>query len=148
MIKIGDIRAKHTGDLVCVEGIIILKSSIGPKEVSSSFECPSCGTVISVLQIEKKFREPTRCSCGRRAGFKQIRSEHIDEQRIILEEPLDLLERDVQNINVILQGSLTSPDSEKFKSIGDTVKVTGIVENEDKFTKNGKSTQKHNISMQ
>jgi len=53
---------------------------------SAKFECPSCGSVITVLQLEEKFREPTRCSCGRRGGFKVISKEVVEAQEIILME--------------------------------------------------------------
>ena len=53
---------------------------------SAKFECPSCGTIISVLQVEKKFREPSRCSCGRRGLFKVISKETIEAQDIIIRE--------------------------------------------------------------
>ena len=51
---------------------------------SARFECPSCGTIISVLQLSKKFREPSRCSCGRRGGFKNIEKEIVDAQDILI----------------------------------------------------------------
>lgn len=53
---------------------------------NAKFECPSCGTVISVLQIVEKFRHPTRCSCGRRGGFKTISKTVIDGQDIVIME--------------------------------------------------------------
>lgn len=55
-----------------------------PKIVKATFECPSCGSVISVLQTEFYFREPTRCSCGRRSGFKIINTDIEDRQEIII----------------------------------------------------------------
>lgn len=51
---------------------------------NARFECPSCGTIISVLQLSKKFREPSRCSCGRRGGFKNIDKEVVDAQDIVI----------------------------------------------------------------
>lgn len=53
---------------------------------NAKFECPSCGTVISVLQIVEKFRHPTRCSCGRRGGFKTLSKTVIDGQDIVIIE--------------------------------------------------------------
>ena len=44
----------------------------------------------------------------------------LSEQKIILEEPYDSVNRDVSNINIVLQGDLTSPESEKFKNIGES----------------------------
>ena len=70
LIKIRNIRSRDLNSLIVVEGIVRQASDVRPQVVNSKFECPSCGTIISVLQMEKKFREPSRCSCGRRGGFK------------------------------------------------------------------------------
>ena len=70
LIKIRNIRSRNLNELIMVEGIVKQASDVRPQVVNAKFECPSCGTIMSVLQMEKKFREPTRCSCGRRGGFK------------------------------------------------------------------------------
>ena len=69
-ISLGYLRSKYLQEKVEIEGDI--KEIMEPywKILSAKFECPSCGTIIQVLQIEKKFREPSRCSCGRRKKFK------------------------------------------------------------------------------
>jgi len=59
---------------------------------SAKFECPSCGTIISVLQSDKKYRQPSRCSCGRRGGFKEISKEVEDAQDIIIMQKNTLFE--------------------------------------------------------
>jgi len=57
---------------------------------SAKFECPSCGTILSVLQLEEKFREPTRCSCGRRGGFRILSKKSKENQEIrIMEKGTD-----------------------------------------------------------
>ena len=90
-VYIRSIRSKHLNELIVIEGIIRQASDVRPQVVNAKFECPSCGTIISVLQIEKKFREPTRCSCGRRGGFKLISKEMVDTQRLIIEEAPDMI---------------------------------------------------------
>src|SRR3989344_7769679 len=47
-IKIRNIRAKHLNSLICVEGIVRQASDVRPQVVNAKFECPSCGTIISV----------------------------------------------------------------------------------------------------
>lgn len=56
------------------------------KVKSAKFECPSCGTVMSVLQLSNKFRQPTRCSCGRRGGFRVLSKELVEAQDIKIRE--------------------------------------------------------------
>ncbi|MEK6827446.1 MAG: hypothetical protein AABX99_03110, partial [Nanoarchaeota archaeon] len=85
-IKVRNIRSKNLNEMIVIEGIIRQASDVRPQVVNAKFECPSCGTVMSVLQIEKKFREPLRCSCGRRGGFKLLSKEMVDTQRLVVEE--------------------------------------------------------------
>jgi len=61
-IKIREIRAKHLDQLISIEGIVRQASDVRPQVVNARFECPSCGAILSVLQIDKKFREPSRDS--------------------------------------------------------------------------------------
>ena len=84
--KIRNLRAKHLNKLVQTEGIVRQASEVRPQVVNARFECPSCGTTISVLQIESRFREPSRCSCGRKGGFKIISKDMVDVQRLVIEE--------------------------------------------------------------
>lgn len=129
MIYIRSLRAKHLDNLILIEGIVRQASDVRPQVVNAKFECPSCGTVISVLQLEKKFREPTRCSCGRRGGFKVTSKEMVDTQRLILEEPPESLSGGEQpkRINVFVKEDLVEPRMEKKTTPGSQVKVIGIL---------------------
>ena len=128
-VKIRNIRSKHLNELIVIEGIIRQASDVRPQVVNAKFECPSCGTVISVLQIEKKFREPTRCSCGRRGGFKLISKEMVDTQRLIIEEAPDMLTGGEQpkRINVFVKEDLVEPRMEEKTTPGARVKVIGVL---------------------
>ena len=88
-LLIRNIRAKHLAKMIAIEGIVRQASEVRPRVTNAKFECPSCGTIISVLQIDKKFKEPTRCSCGRRGGFKEISKEMVDAQVLVIEEASD-----------------------------------------------------------
>jgi len=128
-IKIRNIRSKNINELIVIEGIIRQASDVRPQVVNAKFECPSCGTVLSVLQIEKKFREPTRCSCGRRGGFKLISKEMVDTQRLVVEEAPESLTGGEQpkRINVFLKEDLVEPLMEEKTTPGSRVKVIGIL---------------------
>jgi len=84
--KIRNLRAKHLNKLIQADGIVRQASEVRPQVVNAKFECPSCGTVLSVLQIEARFREPARCSCGRKSSFRLVSKDMIDAQRIVIEE--------------------------------------------------------------
>jgi len=128
-IRIRNIRSKHLNELIVVEGIIRQASDVRPQVVNAKFECPSCATVISVLQIEKKFREPTRCSCGRRGGFRLISKEMVDTQRLIVEEAPDMISGGEQpkRINVFVKEDLVEPRMEDKTTPGSRVKVIGVL---------------------
>jgi replicative DNA helicase Mcm len=128
-IKVRNIRSKHLNELVVVEGIIRQASDVRPQVVNAKFDCPSCGTVISVLQIEKKFREPSRCSCGRRGGFKLISKEMVDTQRLVVEESPESLSGGEQpkRINVFVKEDLVEPKMEEKTTPGSRIKVIGVL---------------------
>lgn len=128
-IKIGDIRSRNLNEMILVEGIVRQASDVRPQVVNAKFECPSCGTIISVMQIEKKFREPTRCSCGRRGGFKLSSKEMVDTQRIVIEEAPESLSGGEQpkRMNIFLKEDLVEPNMEEKTTPGSRVKVIGIL---------------------
>ncbi len=128
-LKIRNIRSKHLNELVVVEGIIRQASDVRPQVVNAKFECPSCGTVISVLQIEKKFREPSRCSCGRRGGFKLISKEMVDTQRLVVEESPESLSGGEQpkRVNIFVKEDLVEPRMEEKTTPGSRIKVIGVL---------------------
>jgi len=128
-VKIRNIRSKHLDELIVIEGIIRQASDVRPQVANAKFDCPSCGTIISVLQIEKKFREPSRCSCGRRGGFKLISKEMVDTQRLIVEEAPDMLSGGEQpkRINVFVKEDLVEPKMEEKTTPGARVKAIGIL---------------------
>ncbi len=128
-IKVRTIRSKHLNEMVMIEGIIRQASDVRPQVVNAKFECPSCGTVISVLQMEKKFREPGRCSCGRRGGFKLLSKEMVDTQRLVIEEaPESLLGGEQpKRINVFLKEDLVEPKMEEKTTPGSRIKIIGVL---------------------
>ncbi|MCK4521788.1 MAG: minichromosome maintenance protein MCM, partial [Nanoarchaeota archaeon] len=128
-IMIKDIRSQHLQNLFFIEGIIRQKSDVRPQVTTAKFECPQCGNVISVLQLDTNFREPTKCGCGRKGRFTLLSKELVDAQKIVLEEDPESLEGGEQpkRMNVFLKGDLVSPISEKRTSPGSKVAVIGII---------------------
>jgi len=128
-VRIRTIRAQHLNKLIFFEGLVRQASEVRPQVVNAKFECPSCGTVISVLQIEKKFREPSRCSCGRKGQFRLISKIMVDAQRLVIEEsPESLLGGEQpRRINVFLKEDLVEPFMEEKTTPGSKVRVLGIL---------------------
>src|SRR3989338_9131598 len=128
-VRIRTIRAQHLNQMIFFEGLVRQASEVRPQVVNARFECPSCGTVISVLQIEKKFREPTRCSCGRKGAFRLLSKVMVDAQRLVLEESPESLTGGEQprRMNVFLKEDLVEPIMEEKTTPGSKVRVLGIL---------------------
>lgn len=126
-VYIRDLRAKHIGKLIMVEGIVRQKSDVRPQITSSRFECPSCGNILNILQLSTKFIEPTKCGCGRKGKFRMLSKELMDVQSLTLEEIPEDLEGGAQpkRIKVLLKKDLVSPLSEVRTNPGKRVMVVG-----------------------
>jgi replicative DNA helicase Mcm len=128
-VKIRNIRSHHLNQLIFFEGLVRQASEVRPQVVNAKFECPSCGTVISVLQIEKKFREPSRCSCGRKGQFRLLSKIMVDAQRLVIEESPESLSGGEQprRLNVFLKEDLVEPHMEEKTTPGSKVRVLGVL---------------------
>ena len=148
-LRVREIRAKHLDKMIWIEGIVRQASEVRPQVVNARFECPNCGAVLSVLQIDNKFREPTRCTCGWKSSFRIISKEMVDVQRIVIEESPDTLEGGEQprRINVFLQEDLVDPKMEERTTPGSRVKIIGILKEIAVPLKTGISTR-YDIAIQ
>ncbi len=128
-IFINEIRSKHLSKFLWTEGVVRQKSDVRPHVVAAKFECPSCGNILTVLQLEKKYREPSRCGCGRKGKFKELIKELVDGQGLVLEESPEDLDGGVQpkRINVFLKNDLVVPITERKTSPGSKIRIGGWV---------------------
>lgn len=129
-ILIRNVRSKHIGKLLQLEGIVRQKSDVRPQVTSAKFECPSCGNIMTVLQVEQKFKEPGMCpGCARKGSFRLLSKELVDAQRVVLEEATEDLDGGEQpkRFNVFLKDDLVSPITDKKTNPGSKVLITGII---------------------
>ena len=127
-ILISEVRSKHLEKFIWTEGIVRQKSDVRPHITAAKFECPACGNVLNVIQLDKQYKEPTKCGCGRKGKFKELSKELVDGQGLVLEEAPDELDgAQPKRINVFLKDDLVSPISERKTSPGSRVKVYGWV---------------------
>jgi replicative DNA helicase Mcm len=138
-IMIRDIRSKHLGQLYYTEGTVRKKGEVRPQVTSAKFDCPSCGKVIEIIQLESKFKEPIKCACGRRGRFTLLGKELIDFQGLTLEESTEDLEGGEQpkRINVMLKKDLVSPMTERRTNPGAKLLVGGVIKEVPKFDRTG-----------
>ncbi|MFC1723453.1 minichromosome maintenance protein MCM [Nanoarchaeota archaeon] len=125
---IREVRANHIERLLAIEGIVRQKSDVRPQVTTAKFECPSCGNIISVIQLESKFKEPTRCGCGRKGKFRLVHKELVDAQKIVLEEIPEHLEGgQPKRLDVFLKNDLVSPLSDKKTNPGTKICIVGAI---------------------
>ncbi|MFT4261719.1 MAG: LAGLIDADG family homing endonuclease [Candidatus Woesearchaeota archaeon] len=128
-ITISSVRSKHIEKFLEFKGIVRQKTDVRPQVTSARFECPSCGSILSVLQIDNKFKEPSSCTCGRKGKFNLMSKELVDAQKLVLEEAPEDLDGGEQpkRINIFLKNDLVSPISDKKTNPGSKITVTGIL---------------------
>ncbi|MEK6918906.1 MAG: minichromosome maintenance protein MCM [Nanoarchaeota archaeon] len=148
--KIRNLRSKHLNKFIQIEGIIRQATEVRPQVVNAKFECPTCGTIISILQIESKFREPRRCSCGRRGGFKLLSKDMVDAQRIVIEESPENLSGGEQprRISIFLKEDLVEPKMEEKTTPGAKVKVIGTLKEVVKHSQQGTQLTRYDIAIE
>ncbi|MEK6886638.1 MAG: minichromosome maintenance protein MCM [Nanoarchaeota archaeon] len=149
-IKIREIRSKDIAKFISVEGLVRQKTDVRPQVISSRFECPSCGNIIPVLQLDSKFREPASCGCGRKGKFRLVSKELVDAQGIVLEEVPDQLDGGEQpkRINILLKKDLVSPWSDKKTNPGTKIGIIGILKELPKFGKDGTKSTNYDLIIE
>ena len=148
-IAIRNIRSPHLDKLMYIEGIVRQSSDVRPQVTSARFECPSCGNTITILQIETRFKEPTRCTCGRRGKFRLLSKDLVDAQRLVLEESPESLEGGEQpkRLSVFLKEDLVEPKMERKTTPGSKVRVYGIVKEVPIILRTGAQSIRYDLMM-
>jgi replicative DNA helicase Mcm len=164
-IVIRDLRSKHLGRLIAVEGLVRKSTEVRPRLRSAVFQCLRCGAIHRVEQDTLQLKEPLECykennGCSRAAGSTKFRlitnyaslpdpfatafgdreldfSEFEDTQKIeIQESPEGLRGGDQpQRLTVYLEDDLTGK-----LSPGDRVTINGILRENLKTQGSQKST--------
>lgn len=148
-VLISAIRSRHLNKLIWVEGIVRNKSNVRPHVTAAKFECPSCGNILHILQLDQKYKEPTKCGCGRKGKFKEISKELVDGQGIVLEEAPDELDgAQPKRINVFLKDDLVSPISERKTSPGSRMRLVGNIVEVPITLKSGGQATKYDLILE
>ncbi len=136
---IKSIRAKHTNRLIAVEGIVKKMGQVRPRVVNSIFECPNCGSRIAIKQLENHLREPSRCSCGRKGGFKLITNDLENTAKLVIEELPEFVKgsENVSQLKCVISNNLTNEENLKLVSPGKKIKANGILKLVSNKTKTG-----------
>ena len=148
-IMIRNIRSVHIGKFMRVDGVVRQKSDVRPQVTAAKFECPVCGNVINVLQLEGSFKEPSKCGCGRKGKFMLLSKELVDAQGIVLEEVPENLEGGEQpkRVNILLKDDLVSPLSEKKTNPGSKIIVVGTINEVPIILKSGSKSTRFDLMI-
>lgn len=138
-VMIRNIRSLHLNKFQLIEGVVRQKSDVRPQVTEAKFECPSCGNTISMLQLDNKFKEPSRCSCGRKGKFRLLAKTLVDAQSLVLEEVPEQLDGGEQpkRLKIFLKNDLVSPLSEKKTNPGSRIILAGILKEVPIITRSG-----------
>lgn len=149
-IMIRNIRSVDLNRFKKIEGVIRNKTEVRPQVTQARFECPSCGNVLSVLQMDTKFKEPTRCSCGRKGKFRMLEKELCDAQGVILEEIPEQLDGGAQpkRLNIFLKNDLCSPLSERKANPGARIIVSGVIKEVPVILRSGAQSTRFDIMLE
>lgn len=149
IIRIKDIRSAHINKFMAMEGIVRQASDVRPHVTLAKFECPSCGNTMTIPQLESTFREPTRCSCGRKGKFRLLSKDLVDIQRLLVEESPESLEGGEQpkRMPIFLKEDLVEPKMEKKTTPGSKVRVFGIVKEVPLPSKSGGTSTTYDLMI-
>lgn len=130
-LTVAAIRSEHLGSLIVLRGEPEIVSEVGPQVEKADFECPSCGYIITVMQLEQKFREPSLCGqCGRKGRFRLSQETMVDTAAVsvapLLSETLSGVGTR-HRLGVFVKGALTHPERYALISPGNPIEVCGIV---------------------
>ncbi len=118
-IQIRDLRAKHLGRFVAVEGLVRKATEVRPMVVDALFQCLRCGTVIKEPQEGQAFHEPLECyedqgGCKRSANATKFKllgeaSRFTDTQKIEVQEAPEGLRggEEPQRLSAFMEDDLT-----------------------------------------
>ncbi len=149
-IFIRNLRSKHLAKFIAMEGIVRQSSEVRPQAVSAKFECPSCGNTITMPQVDQSFREPSRCTCGRKGKFRLLSKDLVDVQRLVIEESPENLEGGAQpkRMQVFLREDLVEPRMEKRTVPGTRVIVNGSLYEVPIPTRTGGTSTRFDLALQ
>src|SRR5213594_2039997 len=118
-VQIRDLRAKHLGQYISVEGLVRKSTEVRPKVVGALFQCLRCGTIIKEEQDGQTFREPLECyeeqgGCKRSASATKFKlltetSLYLDTQKIEVQEAPEGLRggEEPQRLSAYVEDDLT-----------------------------------------
>ncbi len=134
IVNVRDLRSKHIGKFVCIEGTVRRASEIRPEIVAVDWKCHECDNVTRHPVSGTFISKPFRCGNvldGKTCDGKSFAEENkvmIDARWITIEEPFELTEGEKPSqVNVWLSEDLVSSDGRRMTDPGNRLKIMGIL---------------------
>ncbi len=133
-VSVRDLRSKHIGKFICVEGIVRRASEIRPEIVAVDWKCHECDSVTRHPVNGTFISKPFKCgnvtdgrACDGKA-FLENNKVMIDARWITVDEPFELTDGDKPSqVNIWLSEDLVSPDGRRMSDPGNRLKITGVL---------------------
>jgi len=130
-IRIRNLRSKHIGKFVSLDGVVRRASEVKPEVSVAIYECPLCQEKIEVHQTERTIKPPVRCTnpeCRVKTGFIQVDRKLFDARWIFIEEPFEIVSGERPGeVSVYLKEDLTTPRMQKMTDPGARLRIVGIL---------------------
>ncbi len=146
-VQIRDLRAKHLGQFISVEGLVRKSTEVRPRVVGALFQCLRCGTILKEEQDGQNFREPLECyeeqgGCKRSASATKFKlltetSMYLDTQKLEIQEAPEGLRggEEPQRLTAYVEDDLTGQITP-----GNRVVMNGVLRSVQKGRPGAKST--------
>src|SRR5438128_5350955 len=146
-VPIRDLRAKHLGQYIAVEGLVRKSTEVRPRVTDALFQCLRCGTVLKEPQDGQNFREPLECyeeqgGCKRSASATKFKlltetSVYLDTQKLEIQEAPEGLRggEEPQRLTLYVEDDLTGRITP-----GERIVMSGILRSVQKGRPGSKST--------
>jgi replicative DNA helicase Mcm len=128
-VNVRDLRSRHIGKFICVEGIVRRSSEIRPEIIETIWQCPDCGEIIRQPRKSIFINEPYQCpKCRNKQDIKQIDKKMIDTRWITIDEPFELTEGEKPSqLNIFITEELVSPEGRRITDPGNRIRITGVL---------------------
>ncbi len=142
-IDIRNLRSKHLGKFICVEGLVRKATEVRPRLATAAFGCARCDAITYEEQEGVNLKEPMECSgCAKGAGATKFiilpeASTYVDTQKVEVQEPPEGLRGGAQPER--LEGFILDDISGRIAP-GDRVVLNGTLTGMQRTGPQGKST--------
>lgn len=132
-VGVRDIRSKHVGRFISVQGLVRRATEVRPKILDAYFQCQKCNRIIRVPQDSMLLKEPFECyrdqgGCGKPAAatrFKALieNSQLVDTQKLeVQEQPEELRGAQPQRLSAWMEDDIAG-----VIQVGDRIVLSGVL---------------------